>query len=381
MQVDGRCVLVGRLPISLLGAGVTMDGGLAYMVSISEGAQSKQNMAAALAGGVDTLSVNQVVTFTQFIRLVLPLDGYVFWVKADLLTRSALLNAMQLNASTLNEAATIETMASQISVKGSFHYATRTDQNEAETEAVNAVTFTALNPVQEFNKVQSNTLWIAFNYEGDDEDFDGPITFAFSSRDNYYQQSDLFHYRGTAVLPVFKTQLITRLDQLPTADLIVSNSLPIWLSLSNYIPSYLVNDNEPPPYAAVHIEPGATEALASAPLIGPTSQSQMLSRDRVRVTLYGLNNERAWRFLNAVQQFSFDTMLIGLANSPIIRDEKRVSVELGVLAQKKVIDFEVNYYQSAARNVARQMVESALATVLTNVVAPQNVNYSNIRNF
>jgi hypothetical protein len=364
------------------------------VVSIAEGAFSKQNMQAALAGGVETLSENQEVIFTQFIRVVLPLDGYVFWVKADLLSRSALLNAMQLNATTLNAAATIETAAPQIKVTGSFHYATRIDQNEAETEAVNAVTFTAVNPVQEFNNVQSNTLWIAFNYEGDDENFDGPITFAFSSRDNYYQQSDLFHYRGTAVLPVFKTQLITRLNQLPQNDLIVSNSLPIWLSLGNYFPpynngifntvplfpSYLVEDNLPPPYVAVHIEPGATEALASAPTFGPTLQQQILARDRVRLTLYGLNNQRAALFWAAVEQFSFDTMLIGLANAPIIRDEKRVSVELGVLAQKKIIDFEVNYYQSSARNVARAMIDSALATVQVNLQPAKEADYSNIRN-
>jgi hypothetical protein len=364
------------------------------VVSISEGASSKQNMAAALAGGVETLSENQEVTFTQFVRLVLPLDGYVFWVKADLVSRSALLNSMQLNAVTLNEASTIMTAAPQITVKGSFHYATRIDQNEAETEAVNAVTFTALTPVQEFNNVEPATLWIAFNYEGDgSENFDGPITFAFSSRDNYYQQSDLFHYRGTAVLPVFKTQLITRLDQLPTDELIVSNSLPIWLSLSPYFPvynngifntlplfpSFIVTDNLPPPYGVIHIEPGATEALASAQTFGPTLQQQLLSRDRVRVTLYGVNNDRAQLFLAAVSQFSFDFMSIGLANAPAIRDEKRVSTELGVLAQKKIIDFEVNYYQSTARNVARAMVESALATVQTNVVPPQNVTFSNIR--
>jgi hypothetical protein len=365
------------------------------MVSITEGAVSKQNMAAALAAGVETLSENQEVIFTQFIRLVLPLDGYVFWVKADLLSSSALLNASQLNTSTLNASSVIMTAAPQIKVTGSFHYATRSDQNEAETESVNTVIFTAVEPIQEFNHVQPNTLWIAFNYEGDDENFDGPITFAFSSRDNYYQQSDLFHYRGTAVLPVFKNQLITKLDELPLTELIVSNSLPIWLSLSNYtpiynngifnniqlFPSFVVPDNTPPPYVAVHIEPGSTEALASAPTFGPTLQQQMLARDKVRLTLYGLSNERAQLFLAAVLQFSFDSMLIGLANSPIIRDEKRVSVELGVLSQKKVIDFEVNYYQSAARNIARAMVDSALATVQTNLVAPlQDANYSNIRN-
>ena len=37
-----------------------------------------------LAAGVDMLSIQQEITFTRYIRLVLPLDGYVFWVKADM---------------------------------------------------------------------------------------------------------------------------------------------------------------------------------------------------------------------------------------------------------------------------------------------------------
>ncbi len=60
------------------------------MANAAEGASAKQNIAAALAGGVETLSLQQEITFTQYVRLVLPLDGFVFWVRSDLLTASAL---------------------------------------------------------------------------------------------------------------------------------------------------------------------------------------------------------------------------------------------------------------------------------------------------
>ena len=63
------------------------------MVSAIEGAGGRGQMAAGLALGLETLSQNQTITFTRYHRLVLPMDGFVFWVKADLLTPSALLNS------------------------------------------------------------------------------------------------------------------------------------------------------------------------------------------------------------------------------------------------------------------------------------------------
>ena len=40
---------------------------------------------ADLQTGVEAISIQQTVTFTKYVRLVLPLDGYVFWVAAPLL--------------------------------------------------------------------------------------------------------------------------------------------------------------------------------------------------------------------------------------------------------------------------------------------------------
>lgn len=342
------------------------------MVSAVEGAGAKQGIAANLAEGVSTLSGNDEVTFTQYVRLVLPLDGYVFWVRGDIVTPSALLNATTFNRSTFGRTQLVQAPATTITVPGSFHYSTRQDQNEAETQGLSSVIFTALKPVQQFNDIQPNTMWIG-EYGGDREGDDGPITFAFSQRGNYYREADLFHYAGTAVLPVFKTQLIDSVAALAQRQLIVSNSLPIWLALNGYAPpypgfnntiplypSFLVPDNLPPPYGAVHIDPGATEALQSAPAFGPTTDQWQLAKDRVRVTLYGLTNDAALSFLACVEQYSFDNNTIGITNMPVVRDEKLASPELNVIAMKKTIDFEVTYQQATARQVARQLIEKAI---------------------
>ena len=67
------------------------------MASATEAAGAKPPLGAGLAQGVQTISNNEQVTFTLYVKLVLPLDGYVFWVNASLLTDSALYNASQYN--------------------------------------------------------------------------------------------------------------------------------------------------------------------------------------------------------------------------------------------------------------------------------------------
>ena len=343
------------------------------MVSAVEGATAKQGIAANLAVGLDTLSNDDEVTFTQYVRLVLPLDGFVFWIKTDLVTESALLNAMQFNTAEMNATLNAVKAMPTFIVKGSFHYSTQQKQDEAEVEANNTVIFSAESPIQQFNDINPNILWIG-QYGGDLEGFDGPIKFAFSSRGRYYQTADVFHYSGIAVLPAFEAQLIDSADDLLNREPFVSNSLPIWLSLSNYTPpynngisnslalypSFLIPDNLPPPYGAVHIFPEETISFQAAPIFGPTLQQEALCRDRVRVTLYGLNNSDAMTFLAAVLQFSYDGNAIGMMNMPAIRDEKRTAPELNVIAQKKTIEFEVSYYQNVARDIARQMISSVL---------------------
>ncbi|ECP0802337.1 hypothetical protein FYO77_25455, partial [Salmonella enterica] len=57
------------------------------MPSLNELQQTaKTELNAALTQGLDDISRFQVVTFTKYIRKVLPLDGFVFWVKASVLS-------------------------------------------------------------------------------------------------------------------------------------------------------------------------------------------------------------------------------------------------------------------------------------------------------
>lgn len=309
---------------------------MASIADALQGAPSSQ-MADDLGAGLSALSLNQAVNFFEYSRTVLPLDGYVFWVSASPKPKS---------------------------IKGSLHYATARRQDEDATQAVNQITFSTRNPVTEFNCLAPGSILIA--------EHDG-IRFSFSARAPFFQAAGLFHYSGTAVLPTMASQV---LDNEPDASqAIVSNSLPIWLSLNSYeppypgfvipdgltlYPSFVVPENLRPPYGAVHIAPEGTEALAGAPHLGRTLSSYQLVKDRVRITLYGCNNDTAISLLNFILQYSADNNTIGLLNVPTVRDGKKPQPEIAALAQQKFIDFDVSYHQTTARNVARQMIEKVV---------------------
>lgn len=323
-------------------------------------------MGSDLAEGVKAISLNQTVVFTKYVRLVLPLDSYVFWVRADLVTSSALYNAARFNAFAYNQAPRIISAAPTLVVQGSIHYATQTNQNEDETLAIDTVIFTSLEEVQDLNEVGPTVLYIG--------EFDGR-KFAFSSRKSWYQQADLWHYVGNAVYPDMETQLV---DSLVGFDrsLIVSNSLPAWLSLNGYkpaygfgnpviplFPSFLVPANIAPPFAAVHIPPESTRALASTQMIGPDSSLAQLCSEHVKITIWGTHNNQALDFVACVNQWTLDKAIVGIMNMPVMRDEKRTQAELGTIAMKKTVDFEISYHQRRINDVARQFIKSSLIAV------------------
>ena len=111
------------------------------MVSAVEGASAKQGIAAEPRGRARTRFRTTTVVFTQYVRLVLPLDGFVFWIKTDLVTESALLNAMQMNTAQMNATLNVVSAMPTFTVKGSFHYSTQQRQEESEVAAVNTVAF------------------------------------------------------------------------------------------------------------------------------------------------------------------------------------------------------------------------------------------------
>ena len=325
------------------------------MSLINEGAGQQSQLQAALDQGLASLSRNQTITFTMYQKTTLALDGSVFWVA---------------------------TGNTQI-VNGSLHYGVDKRQNEDETIAINRVTFTSEYQIQLFDAESPSTLFIGT--------FDG-LQFSFSRQGDFYQQSNLWHYVGDAVYPALSSQLVASSAALAALAPIVSNSLPIWLSQNTFAPvypSYLVPDNITPPYIVAHIDPDETEAVASFPTIwngyssssgigyfaigvsaiGTISQtfgSSQLMKDKVRLTLYGFNNQLALQYLVSLMDYSLNYGTFGFMNSPSIKDDKRTQVEMSMIAQKKHIDIIASYYQSTADAIARNLIVSAPVTYTTS---------------
>lgn len=311
------------------------------------------------AAALRTLSLDQIVPFSQYIRYVLPLDGYVFWLRTQ-----------------------------TIRIQGSLHVSIEKRQNEDETIAINRVMFSTEKPIQAFNAMGPDKIWVGESCGQ---------KFAFTQSDNFYEAAGLQHYLGNAVYPAMASQLVDVGEQLPADTLIVSNSLPLWLTLKTYTPiwlqppnplltlypSYAVPDNLQPPYGVVHIDPAQIRSLQPIPLLGPTrpvgsgalgtvsgttldTTHWQLTADRVRITLYGATNQVAMDFLDLVNRYSLDLDLMGIMSVTPMRDEKRTQAELGILAMKKTVEYEVSYYQSRVNTAARQLVEEATVNFVSN---------------
>jgi hypothetical protein len=338
--------------------------------TVAETSAAPTEFGAGLQAGTNTISQRQHVIFTQYVRVVLPLDGYVFWVNSALLRQSFLYNLMGYNESTLGSRDTTQTPLT-LNALGSLHYASDIAQAETESATVNAVIFTAEQEIKDLNAVSPQMMYVG--------EFEGR-RFAFSRRAAFYKQADLWHYRGDAIYATMETQLIDNLDDLAQNELIVSNSLPIWLALSAYVPpyngmpgalpdcpifpSFAVPENYPPPYVTAHISPQSTLPLQAVPRLDQFLDSYQLAADTVVLTMRGLRNNAAIDFLNWLMQYSVDTDRFGLMDLPIIRDEKETQKEFGILAQKKVLTLQVSYYQTRIQQLSRQLIEQAFITLI-----------------
>lgn len=297
-------------------------------------------LGAGLDAGWQQVSADQTVEFTFYQRFVLPLDGFVFWIRQ-----------------------------SGVQVSGSLHVSAQRRQEEAEMLGVDRIWFTTSTEVAPFNQISPQRIAVGrFSISGD------TFQFAFSQRGPYIASAGLFHYLGESINPVMEAQLINNESQINSKSLIVSNSLPAWLALQSYTPfwltplnpgitlypSFLVDDNELPPYGAVHIEPTQTRALqALASFDNKTTHSQ-LAADRVRITLFGLTNDQSMDFLDLITQYCADNEAgFGLMSTPVVRDEKRTQVEIMAIAMKKSIEVDVSYYQSRMNDIARQQLKAA----------------------
>ncbi|EDJ0399055.1 hypothetical protein ACH4T1_000262 [Salmonella enterica] len=309
------------------------------MPSLSELQQTaKTELNATLTQGLDDLSRFQVVTFTKYIRKILPLDGFVFWVKASVLSSAP------------------DSEPDTVNVKGYLHLTTESIQDDEQLYDRNVVTFTAQADIDPFNDIGSDVLYIG--------EFFG-IQFSFSRRTGLNEAANLYHYSGEAIFPYMRSQIINSADDIDLADVVVSNSLPIWLSLSQFMPMYpamLSVQNLVPPYATVKC--GEPSPVAGAFCLDEKQNQYQLVSEDVTITVTGLRNAAVEDFLRYVQDYTLsDKAEMGVMNIPVIQDERITQNELNIIAMRKKVKFKVNYYQQRMRNVARRLITSAIPSI------------------
>ena len=164
--------------------------------------QVNTTLNAALSDGIDTLSRDEVVVFQRYVRIVLPLDGFVFWVKPDASPASSKLNDSQLDVVVLDgtESGEVAQKKCPFAVRGSLHYAEDKRQSEDETVSVATVVLTTTFNVQQLSRVSPTELWIGTLPTGQ--------RYAFSRRGPLYGAAGLFHYVGEALYPALASQII-----------------------------------------------------------------------------------------------------------------------------------------------------------------------------
>jgi hypothetical protein len=322
-----------------------------------DGAQT--DLAAALAAGVETLGLQMTITFKLYKRIVLPADGFVFWCLASNLSPGALSNSSQYNELEFNAPVTVVSIAPSFEAPGYLHHTTTNQQAEDESFSLQRFIFTSLVPVDQLSAVAPDEIWIAHH---------AGYKFAFSQRSMFSRQANLYHYAGDSLYPSLATQVVDDPSTLLLNDSVVSNSLPVWLTLNSLFPlypSFLVPDNITPPYASVHIGDADTTPIQAWAQTGSDGSRYQLVKDIVRITTYGVRKDAMLDFLELVGQFTLDNpSVMGLMNSPVPRDAKRGQTEFSIIAQKKIITFDVNYYQSVVHNFARQLILKAFVNVI-----------------
>lgn len=310
------------------------------MPSLDELAETTgSQLSGVLQSAVETISSGQEISFRLYVRQVLPIDGFVYWVNAAIIAPQELAR--------MNITAPLTA-----TIKGSLHRQVVTEQSESLSRDVNNIIFTPIEKADDFNVEDPNAIYLG-EYEG--------TQFAFSRMESRYTQSGIYHYRGMAILPTMRSQIIDSPDDI-SDEQIISNSTPIWLALKQFAtvyPSFLVPSNLRPPYIAADVRNTMPLAMASH-YDAKSKQRYQFAQDSVRVTLYGFSNQMALDYVDFVVNKALEDEEFGITNMPIPVDVKSNQVEINALAKKKIVDFEVNYYQQTTREISQKLIKEAI---------------------
>jgi hypothetical protein len=318
-----------------------------------------------LGGGLqtatNTIDYTQTLNFVLYKRLVLPIDGYVFWVNASLLNPNVNLNATfnknplnttELNESFLADLTPLEEWKLSFEAQGSLHYSQAIKQDEDKTVTTQHAVFTSMFEVEQLGAINPDEKYITILPNG--------ALLAFSMQSQRFYQAGLWHYSGNALFSTETTQVINNLEDLNPLQ-IVSNSLPFWLRMSTpslpVYPSFLSPLNLNPPYVTADIR--NTRGWGMAPLYTLTlSQTQICAED-VHFTFWGCNNDAVLDFqLRLLDRSYFGEYGISSIVVPI--DDKLPQDEFQIIAQKKRMILSTNYYQFRVRDIAQQLIKTAL---------------------
>lgn len=322
--------------------------------------------AAQLIAAIDQISGGALYTFELYQRVVLPVDGFVFWVKASEVNPAWLgaysrgyLAGVAPGGNRARAAPPLtpaQELAFSFQVQASVHVSQDLHQDDSESYVAQTILFTTKTQVRELEAIAPDQLYIVTLPNG--------ARVAFSSQRNRYELAGLWHYHGRAVYSTLATQLIDDARQFQPTLQIVSNSLPFWIALSTpevpIFPADLSPLNFSPPYVTADIQ--ATDPIQQSPFYDSNTGQTQLVADRIRFTAYGLNNDAVLDF----QMSLLDTSLAGdygIMNMPVPVDVKKPQPEFLFIAQAKTLDLQVNYYQNRARDLARKLIESAFITL------------------
>ncbi len=191
------------------------------------------------------------------------------------------------------------------------------------------------------------------------------MQFSFSRRTGLNEPANLYHYTGEAIFPHMRSQIINSADDIDLSDVVVSSSLPIWLALNQYMPMFpamLSTQNLSPPYATVKCS--NTSPIAGAFYLDEKQNQYQLVSEDVTLSVTGLRNASIEDFVRYVQDYTTgDAPEMGIMNIPVVQDERVTQNELNIIAMRKTIKFKINYYQQRMRNLARQLITSAIPSI------------------
>lgn len=367
-------------------------------------------IAALLGAGVETLDLQASVTFQRYTRTVLPLDGYVFWTPSGTLeVPGALHHAMEMlqnedetiglasvfftTQEPVTEFADVPINTIYVARQGEFRYAFSRHagyfqaaqvwhyQGHSIHPAMSSQLLDTPGVLDPARAVVSNSLpiWLAMN------GYQSVLTGGFSNGLTLYPSQAVPANLPPPYGSVHIGDNDTRaLQSIPRVQIV---SVQLTAPVVDVDGNPVLDQNGVPVQVPVFEHPGGliplldmrgrpildqrgrevlvpSQSTDSYPVTVPRRIISQLMADRVRIVLYGLQNDEALEFVASVMEFMGLYGTLGLMNMPAVRDGKRQQVEIQALAMQKIIDFDVSYNQGSARDVAIGLIQQACVTVI-----------------